>query len=73
MMKLCIKFGKNYFGYSFGYFSQTHPVTLSTTFRSIPEKKHNLVTSPGLPDFSWYNLPKREKSHQMTTKYTGWS
>jgi hypothetical protein len=51
MMKLCIKFGKNYFGYSFGYFSQTHPVTLSTTFRSIPEKKHNLVTSPGLPDF----------------------
>jgi hypothetical protein len=23
-----------------------------------------------MPDFSWYNTPKREKIHQMTTKYT---
>jgi hypothetical protein len=32
----------------------------------------------GLPDFSWYNLPKREKitnehkTYQMATKYTKW-
>jgi hypothetical protein len=27
---------------------------------------------PGLPDFSWYNIPKREKYAKMTTKYTNW-
>jgi hypothetical protein len=27
-----------------------------------------LVTGPGLPDFSWYNIQKK----QMTTKYTKW-
>jgi hypothetical protein len=26
--------------------------------------------APGLPDFSWYDLPKRGKIYQMTTKYT---
>jgi hypothetical protein len=26
----------------------------------------------GLPDFSRYNIPKREKIYQMTTKYTNW-
>jgi hypothetical protein len=25
---------------------------------------------PGLPDFSWYIIPKRGKIHQMATKYT---
>jgi hypothetical protein len=30
-----------------------------------------VVTSPpGLPDFSWCNVPKREEVYQMTTKYT---
>jgi hypothetical protein len=24
----------------------------------------------GMPDFSWYNIPKREKIYQMTIKYT---
>jgi hypothetical protein len=24
----------------------------------------------GLPDFSWYNIPKRGKIHQITIKYT---
>jgi hypothetical protein len=24
----------------------------------------------GLPDFSWYKIPKRGKIYQMTTKYT---
>jgi hypothetical protein len=24
----------------------------------------------GLPDFSWYNIPKRGKIYQMTIKYT---
>jgi hypothetical protein len=24
----------------------------------------------GLPDFSWYNIPKRGKMYQITTKYT---
>jgi hypothetical protein len=28
--------------------------------------------APGLPDFSWYNLPKWGKSFQMTVKYTKW-
>jgi hypothetical protein len=26
----------------------------------------------GLPDFSWYNIPKREKLNLMTTKYAQW-
>jgi hypothetical protein len=28
--------------------------------------------SPGLPDFSWFNVPKREKYNQMTLKHTQW-
>jgi hypothetical protein len=27
---------------------------------------------PGLPDFSWYSKPKREKIYRTTTKYTKW-
>jgi hypothetical protein len=27
----------------------------------------------GLPDFSWYNMPKRKKIYQITMKYTKWS
>jgi hypothetical protein len=27
----------------------------------------------GLPDFSWYNIPKRGKIYQSTTKYTKWT
>jgi hypothetical protein len=26
----------------------------------------------GLPDLSWYNIPKRGKLYQMTIKYTKW-
>jgi hypothetical protein len=26
----------------------------------------------GLPDFSWLNIPKREKMYQITIKYTQW-
>jgi hypothetical protein len=26
----------------------------------------------GLPDFSWYSIPKRGKIYQMTTNYTKW-
>jgi hypothetical protein len=26
----------------------------------------------GLPDFSWYMIPKPEKMYQMNTKYTEW-
>jgi hypothetical protein len=29
-------------------------------------------SSPGLPDFSWYNKPKREKIYLVTMKYTKW-
>jgi hypothetical protein len=32
----------------------------------------DLHRRPGLPDFSRYNPPKREKIYQMTTKYTKW-
>jgi hypothetical protein len=27
---------------------------------------------PGLPDFSWYKIPKLGEIFQMTTKYTKW-
>jgi hypothetical protein len=30
----------------------------------------NCVHKPGLPDFSWRHIPKREKIYQITTKYT---
>jgi hypothetical protein len=30
------------------------------------------VCLAGLPDFSWYNIPKREKMYQTATKYTKW-
>jgi hypothetical protein len=29
-------------------------------------------TWTGLPDFPWYNIPKREKIYQITIKYTKW-
>jgi hypothetical protein len=31
-----------------------------------------LHTKAGLPDFSWYGIPKREKYTKITTKYTKW-
>jgi hypothetical protein len=31
-----------------------------------------ITHNPGLPDFSWYNIPKRGEKYQMTTKYTKW-
>jgi hypothetical protein len=30
------------------------------------------TTKPGLPDYSWYNIPKREKYTKMAIKYTKW-
>jgi hypothetical protein len=31
------------------------------------------ISTPGLPDFSWYNIPKREHMYKMVTiKYTKW-
>jgi hypothetical protein len=30
------------------------------------------VFLPGLPDFSWYNIPKRGKYTDKTTKYIKW-
>jgi hypothetical protein len=29
-------------------------------------------SGPGLPDFSWDNLPKRKEIYQVTTKFTEW-
>jgi hypothetical protein len=29
-----------------------------------------LLSQPGLPDFSWYNLPKRGKIYHIIAKYT---
>jgi hypothetical protein len=43
-----------------------------------PEKPENsesyFYVSPGagLPDFSWYNIPKRGKTYQITIKYSKW-
>jgi protoporphyrinogen oxidase len=28
------------------------------------------VQTAGLPDFSWYNIPKREKIYQITIRYS---
>jgi hypothetical protein len=33
---------------------------------------YNLWLYAGLPDFSWYKIPKRGKIYQMTTKCTKW-
>jgi hypothetical protein len=33
---------------------------------------HCCTRTSGLPDFSWYNIPKREKPFQITIKYTEW-
>jgi hypothetical protein len=32
-----------------------------------------LPNKAGLPDFSWYTVPKPEKMYQMNTKCTKWS
>jgi hypothetical protein len=32
----------------------------------------NLATRAGLPDFSWYKIPKRGKIYQMAIKYFQW-
>jgi hypothetical protein len=49
-----------------------------TTFLRRPHRlsqnsgksSHTFLGHAGLPDFSWYNIPKREKLYQMTTKCT---
>jgi hypothetical protein len=33
---------------------------------------NRLQSQSGLPDFSWYNIPKWEKLQQVTFKYTKW-
>jgi hypothetical protein len=52
---------------------------LSKNYRKIIENcDHNVetdsarlfVSRAGLPDFSWYKIPKREKIYQITTNYT---
>jgi hypothetical protein len=35
----------------------------------IELKKEKKGRGSGLPDFSWYNIPNREKIYQMPTKY----
>jgi hypothetical protein len=30
------------------------------------------VCMSGVPDFSWYNIPKRETMYQINIKYTKW-
>jgi hypothetical protein len=32
------------------------------------QRRKKLTVQPGLPDFSWYNIPKREKINQITIK-----
>jgi hypothetical protein len=39
---------------------------------SLPTQDNVRQPESGLPDFSWYNIPKWEKIYQMTTKYTQW-
>jgi hypothetical protein len=42
-----------------------------STDPSVLTRNKNVFTA-GLPDFSWYNIPKRGKIHQMTTYNTKW-
>jgi hypothetical protein len=45
----------------------------SFIFRRHCRKKHLVgLFQPGLPDFSWYKIPKPEKMYQMHTKCTKW-
>jgi hypothetical protein len=43
-------------------------MSVSQRLENLP-KKH-LENDSGLPDFSWYSIPKREKIYRITTKYT---
>jgi hypothetical protein len=58
-------------------------VSLQNWFAQMfPTRRNNWETSSQpvvrfafgtrLPDFSWYNVPKRVKIYQQTTKYTHW-
>jgi hypothetical protein len=40
--------------------------------REFTEASDAHTFGPGLPDFTWYNLPKREQKYQINTKYTKW-
>jgi protoporphyrinogen oxidase len=40
--------------------------------KKLESVKDWIQVGPGLPDFSWYNVPKREKYTKMTTKFTKW-
>jgi hypothetical protein len=51
------------------------PILPSTTVSQNPRIDKVLdegQCTPGLPDFSWYNIPKRGKIYQITIKYTKW-
>jgi hypothetical protein len=39
-------------------------------FLSQAQKPFSKLPSAGLPDFSWYKIPKREKIYQFTMNYT---
>jgi hypothetical protein len=66
--------------------SQTNLVTLlSHRIKNLAGKclttEHNAIRKrgdqdfrlePGLPDFSWYKILKREKMYQIITNYTKW-
>jgi hypothetical protein len=39
----------------------------------VTQTKHFLVgAAAGLPDYFQVNMPKQEKTFQITTKYTNW-
>jgi hypothetical protein len=38
--------------------------------KNLAKRRSRRQKRPGLPDFSWYKIPKQEKICQMTINYT---
>jgi hypothetical protein len=48
------------------------PVAAKEEKKTFESWKPLPASAQGCQIFSWYNLPKRGKIYQMTTKYTNW-
>jgi hypothetical protein len=71
----------------FNFFSKIHPCrsvgmylpwrdsisrsVCSSSLLGDRQRRYHYIFRPGLPDLSWYNIPKRGKN-KITVKYTKW-
>jgi hypothetical protein len=60
MLTICKWLGQRFWQ----FFSQTYLVTLMAADQNAAVFFSDDGTATGLPDFSWYNIPKREKCTQ---------